>query len=145
MRLSLHEKRRDHFRHAFCLFNCLTNTPLISGLSFFDEKKIILSTSIAGLRQIGCGITITVSDRQSPQDIGGSILKNIIKEVAKAHGTSEQEVRNEMRIAIRAAMQSPDPTAQAFWKQIAPDGKEPPVEKVIATIALMVQDNKLCS
>lgn len=42
-------------------------------------------------------------------------------------------------------MQSPDPTAQAFWKQIAPDGKEPPVEKVIATIALMVQDNKLCS
>ena len=29
MRLSLHEKRRDHFRHAFCLFNCLTNTPLI--------------------------------------------------------------------------------------------------------------------
>ena len=28
MRLSLHEKRRDHFRHAFCLFNCLTNTPL---------------------------------------------------------------------------------------------------------------------
>jgi hypothetical protein len=72
-------------------------------------------------------------------------LKNIIKEVAKAHGTSEQEVRNEMRIAIRAAMQSPDPTAQSFWKQIAPDGKEPPVEKVIATIALMVQDNKLCS
>ena len=50
-----------------------------------------------------------------------------------------------MRIAIRAAMQSPDPTAQALWKQIAPDGKEPPVEKVIATIALMVQDNKLCS
>ena len=28
MRLSLHEKRRDHFRHAFCLFNCLTNTLL---------------------------------------------------------------------------------------------------------------------
>ena len=89
---------------------------LISGLSFFDEKKIILSTSIAGLRQIGCGITITVSDRQSPQDIGGSILKNIIKEVAKAHGISEQEVRNEMRVAIRAAMKSTDPTAQAFWK-----------------------------
>ena len=72
-------------------------------------------------------------------------MKNVIKEVAKAHKMSEQEVRNEMRIAIRAAMKSSDPTAQAFWKQIAPDGKEPPVEKVIATIALMVQDNKLCS
>ena len=46
-------------------------------------------------------------------------MKNIIKEVAKAHGISEQEVRNEMRVAIRAAMKSTDPTAQAFWKQIA--------------------------
>ncbi len=72
-------------------------------------------------------------------------MKNIIKEVAKANGTTEQEVKNEMRIAIRAAMQSKEPSAQAFWKQIAPDGKEPPVEKVIASIALMVQNNKLCS
>ena len=46
-------------------------------------------------------------------------MKNIIKEVAKAHGISEQEVRNEMRVAIRAAMKNTDPTAQAFWKQIA--------------------------
>ena len=72
-------------------------------------------------------------------------MKNIIKEVAKAHGISEQEVRNEMRVANRAAMNSTDPTAQAFWKHIAPDGKEPPVEKVIASISLMVQENKLCS
>lgn len=42
-------------------------------------------------------------------------------------------------------MKSTDPTAQSFWKQIAPDGKEPPVEKVIASISLMVQENKLCS
>lgn len=55
-------------------------------------------------------------------------MKNVIKEVAKAHKMSEQEVIDEMRVAIRAAMKSTDPTAQAFWKQIAPDGKEPPVE-----------------
>lgn len=72
-------------------------------------------------------------------------MKDIIKEVAKAHKMSEQKVRNEMSVAIRAAMKSKDPTAQAFWKQIAPDGKEPPVEKVIASISLMVQENKLCS
>ena len=72
-------------------------------------------------------------------------MKNIIKEVAKAYGISEQEVRNEMRVAIRVAMNSTDPTAQACWKQIAPDGKEPSVEKVIASISLMVQENKLCS
>ena len=67
------------------------------------------------------------------------------RQVAKAHGISEQEVRNEMRVAIRTAMKSTDHTAQAFWKQIAQDGKEPPVEKVIASISLMVQENKLCS
>lgn len=38
-------------------------------------------------------------------------MKNIIKEVAKIYGTSEQEVRNEMRIAISEAMQSKDPIA----------------------------------
>ena len=26
-----------------------------------------------------------------------------------------------MRVAIRVAMKNTDPTAQAFWKQIAPD------------------------
>ena len=72
-------------------------------------------------------------------------MKNVIKEVAKAHKMSEQEVIDEMRVAIRAAMKSTDPTAQAFWKQIAPDGQEPPVERVIASISLMVQENKLCS
>ena len=72
-------------------------------------------------------------------------MKNVIKEVAKAHKMSEQEVIDEMRVAIRAAMKSTDPTAQAFWKQIAPDGKEPPAERVIASISLMVQENKLCS
>lgn len=72
-------------------------------------------------------------------------MKNVIKEVAKAHKMSEQEVIDEMRVAIRAAMKSTDPTAQSFWKQIAPDGKEPPVERVIASISLMVQENKLCS
>lgn len=72
-------------------------------------------------------------------------MKNIIKEVAKANRTTEQEVKNEMRIAIKAAMQSKEPSAQAFWKQIALDGKESPIEKVIASIALMVQNNRLCS
>lgn len=70
-------------------------------------------------------------------------MKNIIKKVAKKYGTTEQEVRKEMELAIRTAMQSKDPVAQAIWKQIAPDGKEPPVEKVIAAIALMTYNDTL--
>ena len=50
-------------------------------------------------------------------------MKNSIQDVAKAHGISEQEVRNEMRVAIRAAMKNTDPTAQAFWKQLLRTGK----------------------
>ena len=72
-------------------------------------------------------------------------MKDIIRKIAKENGVTELEVRNEMQIAIRAAMQSTEPTAQAFWKQIAPDGKEPPVEKVIASMSLLVQENRLCS
>ena len=31
-RLSPYGKRRDHLRHAFCIFYCLINTPLKAGL-----------------------------------------------------------------------------------------------------------------
>ena len=54
-------------------------------------------------------------------------MKNIIKKVTKKYKTTEQELRKEMQLSIRAAMQSKDPVAQALWKQISPDGKEPPV------------------
>lgn len=53
-------------KHSKQLHHKSRKFALKSGLSFFDEKKFILSTSNAGLRQIRCGITITVSDRQSP-------------------------------------------------------------------------------
>ena len=41
---------------------------------------------------------------------------------------------------IREAMKSAEPEAIAFWKAVAPDGKEPPIEKVIAMIALNVNN-----
>lgn len=50
-----------------------------------------------------------------------------------------------MKIAIRAAMQSTDPIAQFFWKQIAPDGREPSVEKVIAALTSTIQNNSFLS
>ena len=45
-------------------------------------------------------------------------MKNIIKEVAKAHKMSEQEVRDEMRVAIRTAMKSTDPTAPVSYTHL---------------------------
>ena len=37
-------------------------------------------------------------------------------------------------------MKSAEPEAIAFWKAVSPDGKEPPIEKVIAMIALNVNN-----
>lgn len=45
-----------------------------------------------------------------------------------------------MQFAIREAMKSAEPEAMAFWNAVAPDGKEPPIEKVIAMIALNVNN-----
>jgi hypothetical protein len=45
-----------------------------------------------------------------------------------------------MQFAVRKAMKSAEPEAVAFGKAVAPDGKEPPIEKVIAMIALNVNN-----
>ena len=54
--------------------------------------------------------------------------KEIIEQIARENHTTPEVVEEEMRSAIRAAMASNDPHAQALWKEIAPDGKEPSIE-----------------
>ena len=69
-------------------------------------------------------------------------MKNIIKQIAKENGTTVGKIKKEMQLAIREAMKSSEPEARAFWKAVAPDGKEPPIEKVIVMIALNI-NNKM--
>lgn len=54
--------------------------------------------------------------------------KKIIRQIAKQNGVTPQEVINDMKEAIRVGMASTEPTARAFWQQIAPDGKEPSID-----------------
>ena len=49
--------------------------------------------------------------------------KEIIRQIAKQHGVTPEQVEADMKEAIRAGMASTDPHAQELWKQIAPDGK----------------------
>mgnify|MGYP001375777170 CR=1 FL=1 len=63
-------------------------------------------------------------------------MNDIFRQIAKENGTTEKAVKEE----IREAMKSAEPEAIAFWKAVAPDGKEPPIEKVIAMIALNVNN-----
>ena len=64
-------------------------------------------------------------------------MNDIFRQIAKENGTTEKAVKEEMQFAIREAMKSAEPEAIAFWKAVA---KEPPIEKVIAMIALNVNN-----
>lgn len=55
----------------------------------------------------------------------------IIAQIARQHGTTPAEVEKEMLDAIRKAMASPDPRAREMWRQIAPDGKTPSVDRFL--------------
>ena len=54
-------------------------------------------------------------------------MNDIFRQIAKENGTTEKAVKEEMQFAIREAMKSAEPEAIAFWKAVAPDGKEPPM------------------
>lgn len=66
--------------------------------------------------------------------------KRALKKLAKQKGISEKEVRREIEIAIKEAMKSPEPQAQAFWKSIPHKGEQPTPEEVIVYIADMVKE-----
>lgn len=65
--------------------------------------------------------------------------KKALKKLAKQKGISERNVRYEIEIAIKEAMKSPEPQAQAFWKSIPHKGEQPTPEEVIAYIVDMVK------
>ena len=54
--------------------------------------------------------------------------KKILEIIAAQNDTTPENVEHEMMEAIRAGMASSDPHAQALWKQICPDGKEPDLD-----------------
>lgn len=57
--------------------------------------------------------------------------RRIVQSIAAQNGVSAEFVEKEMRKAIRLAMASDDPKAQALWKQLAPDGKEPDLDEFL--------------
>ena len=61
--------------------------------------------------------------------------KKILEAIAAENGTSPEKVEHEMLEAIRAGMASPDPRAQALWKQMFPNGKEPDLDTFLAFMA----------
>ena len=58
-------------------------------------------------------------------------IDEIIKQVAKVHNTTPEEVYAEMQIALDAAFQSKDPEVQKEWAKIPFKGDHPTPEDVI--------------
>ena len=61
--------------------------------------------------------------------------KGIIQTIAAKDGVSPEYVEQEMMNAIRMAMATTDPHAQALWKQMCPDGKEPDLDTFLTFMA----------
>ena len=61
--------------------------------------------------------------------------KQIIRQIAKDQGVTTKQFEADMKEAIREAMEntkaSGDPVAKELWERLAPDGKEPSIEKFL--------------
>lgn len=58
-------------------------------------------------------------------------VNEIIKQVAKVHNTTPEEVYTEMQIALDAAFNSKDPEVKKEWAKIPFRGERPTPEDVI--------------
>ena len=54
-----------------------------------------------------------------------------IEQLALQKGISIAEIREEIEIAINAAMTNPDPAAKKFWSEIMKNAKKPTPEELI--------------
>jgi len=61
--------------------------------------------------------------------------RGIIQTIAAKDGVSPEYVEQEMMNAIRMAMATTDPHAQALWKQMCPDGKEPDLDTFLSFVS----------
>ena len=62
----------------------------------------------------------------------------IIRQIAKKHGVTPAEVKREMQLAIKEAMQSTDPVAREHWNILSPNGKDPTIEQFLTYIAKQI-------
>ena len=59
----------------------------------------------------------------------------IIRQIAKKNRTTPERVRQEIQLAMDAAMASSDPAVQARWAQVPRRGEKPTLEEFIGYMA----------
>ena len=60
-------------------------------------------------------------------------MSKLVKQIAKKHGVSPQQVKKDLKEAIHVAMlnRNKTPESKALWNKLSPDGKEPSIEQFI--------------
>lgn len=66
--------------------------------------------------------------------------RQAIRQIAASEGVSEAKVREEITVAIRAALDNPDPQARALWATIPKSGEIPTPEELMTWVAKRVKD-----
>ena len=65
-----------------------------------------------------------------------------LQKVALNNGTTVEDVKKEISLAIFAGMSNPDPNVQAMWKDIPHAGEFPTPEEMITYITERVIESK---
>ena len=66
-------------------------------------------------------------------------VKKILKQVAKEHGVSVNEVQRDIEALLVETRNNPDPSVQAAWAAIPCKGETPTIEEVVAYLAISVK------
>ena len=70
------------------------------------------------------------------------MIPQYLQAIAKKEGLSENDVRNEIALAVSLALKSSNPQIQNFWKEIPCDGETPTIEEIIDYIAIKIGSHK---
>ncbi len=69
-------------------------------------------------------------------------ISEYLKIIANKEGITEEEVRNEIALAVSLALKNNDPQVQNFWKDVPCDGESPTIEEIIDYIATQIATQK---
>lgn len=72
-----------------------------------------------------------------------NIIQESLRRLAKKEGIAEQEVRDEIALAVSLALKSNDPKVREFWNKIPCEGDSPTIEETIDYIILGLCGNDL--
>ena len=77
-------------------------------------------------------------------DVGGDTMRKLkfelmLAEIARRNGTTKEQVRREMQIAMESGMNSADPLVQHRWKRIPKQGEKLTLEEFEDYLATQCQ------